>query len=238
MRLASIPLQVANAALVVLAPAVFLAVRARLPERVPVHFGLDGRPNRWSSPDELWALFAIMAFLYGLLWLSIRAIAAERRAAPVEAAERYEALERERRRGLTRVAEASMLVANGVLATVAISIAVGSTPGGAALLRWGPVAAAALAFGGLGAVLAIWLPLLRRIGEAQRAFPGAAALSPPAERWRAGGLFYYAPEDPAVFVPKRLGVGLTLNFARPAAWLFLAAAVGLPLLAVGLGALL
>ncbi|WP_225049036.1 DUF5808 domain-containing protein [Lacticaseibacillus kribbianus] len=35
------------------------------------------------------------------------------------------------------------------------------------------------------------------------------------------GLFYYAPEDSAVFVEKRLGVGLTLNMARPAAWAFL-----------------
>ncbi|WP_262315435.1 DUF5808 domain-containing protein [Lacticaseibacillus parakribbianus] len=35
------------------------------------------------------------------------------------------------------------------------------------------------------------------------------------------GLFYYAPQDSAVFVEKRLGVGLTLNMARPAAWVFL-----------------
>ncbi|MBX6342828.1 MAG: hypothetical protein IRY97_10250, partial [Thermomicrobiaceae bacterium] len=39
------------------------------------------------------------------------------------------------------------------------------------------------------------------------------------------GFIYYNPDDPALMVPKRFGVGWTLNFARPAAWIFLAAVV-------------
>jgi hypothetical protein len=39
--------------------------------------------------------------------------------------------------------------------------------------------------------------------------------------WKAG-VFYTNPADPAVFVPKRLGVGWTLNFGNPRAWIFLA----------------
>ena len=35
--------------------------------------------------------------------------------------------------------------------------------------------------------------------------------------WKAG-LFYYNPDDPRLFVGKRLGIGWTLNFARPVAW--------------------
>ena len=46
------------------------------------------------------------------------------------------------------------------------------------------------------------------------------------------GVFYANPDDPAVFVPKRLGMGLTFNFARPQAWLVLAALLVLPLLVV------
>jgi len=30
--------------------------------------------------------------------------------------------------------------------------------------------------------------------------------------------FYYSPENPRLFVPKRTGIPFTLNFARPAAW--------------------
>lgn len=33
------------------------------------------------------------------------------------------------------------------------------------------------------------------------------------------GIFYFNPEDPAVFLPQRFGIGWTCNFARPATWL-------------------
>lgn len=49
--------------------------------------------------------------------------------------------------------------------------------------------------------------------------------------WRAG-MFYVNPNDPAVLVEKRFGIGYTLNFGRPAAWLlmaFILAVVILPL---------
>jgi hypothetical protein len=36
-------------------------------------------------------------------------------------------------------------------------------------------------------------------------------------------LEFYATDDPALFVPKRIGIGQTLNFGRPGAWIFLAA---------------
>ncbi len=38
--------------------------------------------------------------------------------------------------------------------------------------------------------------------------------------WK-GGLFYYNPEDPSIFVEKRFGVGWTLNFARPLGYIVL-----------------
>ncbi|AWB43354.1 hypothetical protein DCC85_03360 [Paenibacillus sp. CAA11] len=38
--------------------------------------------------------------------------------------------------------------------------------------------------------------------------------------WKLGSI-YYNPKDPAVFVEKRMGVGWTVNFARPLAWVFL-----------------
>ena len=36
------------------------------------------------------------------------------------------------------------------------------------------------------------------------------------------GMFYFNKEDPALFVEKRFGVGFTINFAKPAAWIVLA----------------
>jgi len=39
---------------------------------------------------------------------------------------------------------------------------------------------------------------------------------PPDSAW--SGVFYSNPDDPALFVPKRFGIGYTLNFAHPWAW--------------------
>jgi uncharacterized membrane protein len=55
--------------------------------------------------------------------------------------------------------------------------------------------------------------------------------------WKAG-LFYVNPEDPAVFVPKRAGIGYTLNFGRPAGWAALLAILAVPLAIVLLTRLL
>jgi len=43
--------------------------------------------------------------------------------------------------------------------------------------------------------------------------------------WRGGGLIYFNRSDAAVVVPKRLGVGWTLNFARPLAWVYVSVLV-------------
>lgn len=37
------------------------------------------------------------------------------------------------------------------------------------------------------------------------------------------GMFYYSPENPAIVVPKRMGVGYTFNMAHPLVWLICAA---------------
>jgi uncharacterized membrane protein len=42
----------------------------------------------------------------------------------------------------------------------------------------------------------------------------------PDDRW-IGGIFYLNPQDPALWVEKRLGIGWTLNFGNPASWFIL-----------------
>jgi uncharacterized membrane protein len=54
---------------------------------------------------------------------------------------------------------------------------------------------------------------------------------PPDDAW--SGIFYSNHDDPAVFVPKRYGIGYTLNFGNPWSWFVLVlifAAVAAPLL--------
>ncbi len=49
--------------------------------------------------------------------------------------------------------------------------------------------------------------------------------------WHAG-FIYYDREDPAIFVPKRYGLGYTFNFGHPLAMAMTLAILALPLLAV------
>jgi uncharacterized membrane protein len=39
---------------------------------------------------------------------------------------------------------------------------------------------------------------------------------PPDDAWK--GIFYSNPDDPALLVPKRFGIGYTLNFGNPWSW--------------------
>src|SRR5690606_35582049 len=97
------------------------------------------------------------------------------------------------------------------------------------LVGW--VVGIGVALSGLGVVLPIALfirPMLRAQAEVAE-LGGSDALGTRAAGWRLGGAIYFAPEDPAVFVPKLRGIGQTLNFARPGAWVFLAAVVLAPI---------
>jgi uncharacterized membrane protein len=58
------------------------------------------------------------------------------------------------------------------------------------------------------------------------------------DQYWSGGFFYNNPDDPAVFVPKRFGLGWTLNFGHPQARLFLIGILLLPLVVTLLSVLI
>jgi len=43
----------------------------------------------------------------------------------------------------------------------------------------------------------------------------------PDHAWKVGGLFYFNPNDPAIWVEKRVGLGYTLNIGNAGAWLLI-----------------
>jgi len=54
------------------------------------------------------------------------------------------------------------------------------------------------------------------------------------ERYWYGGFFYYNPDDPDVLVPKRFGIGFTVNLGHPLGKVFIVAMAILLLLPVAL----
>lgn len=79
----------------------------------------------------------------------------------------------------------------------------------------------------IGAVLVVLLLPIWLLATGRFATPGSPEQGDrsPDEAWKLG-LVYYNPDDPALWLEKRFGVGYTLNFARPMAWVIIAAILG------------
>lgn len=230
------PLQLAHVLLVLVAGAVFAWVVGQLPDRIPAHYDLAGNVDRYASPHELWALGGIAVFDLLLMWAIVWAVARERWALPEHDAERYAALQLERRRLIVRSIEWVMLLVNLAMVLVWLATPIAAFPGWEGLL--GPAVLATVVLSTVGAIapLIVLVPRMTEVQDQLVAIAGTDVLGTRSAGWKWGGLFYYAPEDPALFVPKKLGIGQTLNMARPSAWIFLVLVVVLPL-AITFGAI-
>lgn len=86
-----------------------------------------------------------------------------------------------------------------------------------------------------GMLIAVVLVLLWHPQRSQTKVRGRADRRPAPvmfrddERYWRGGLFYNNPDDPAILVPKRFGLGWTLNFGHPQSKLLLIGILLLPL---------
>lgn len=226
----SVPLQVLNLLVVIVPSALFAWLLGRMPQRVPAHWDAAGNIDRYASPSELWTLAGIMVFDLLLLYVMVWAIAKERWALPEQNAEEYASLQLERRRLMVRMMEWLMLALNTGMGIIWMAVALGSLHGDPELVTTIIGVTVILLLVGCLAPLLIYLPRLSKVADGLRRIAGTEALGTRPNGWIWGGMIYYAPDDPAVFVPKRVGIGQTLNFARPTAWIFLVAVIALPLL--------
>jgi len=225
----SAPLQVANLVLLVATAAAFLWLLSHMPDRVPLHFDLRGHANRYGSPTGLWGLGFIQVFDTLLMWGVAWGMSRERWALPPEHAERYAALQRERRALMVRLIEWLIIGTNLSISIMWLAIAVAVRA--ARMPGLGLALSLLVAAGAMFLPLVVYLRPLMRVQDEIRALAGSEVLGTHTSGWKARGLIYFAPDDPALLVPKRRGIGQTLNFGRPAAWLILfAVIIGAPLL--------
>jgi uncharacterized membrane protein len=167
--------------------------RDRIPTRIPVHWGIEGQPDRWAERTwpRVFGPLIMCAFLNAWLIGLSAAIWRGSRRSPYRAA-----------------AMQILAIVAGGMTVVFSSIAV------APVLATGGVGITLSALG-LVAGLSVYAILkARRVREE----PGAAEDTTDPACWH-GGIVYFNPRDPAVFVPRRDGFGLTVNAARPEAWL-------------------
>lgn len=169
---------------------------SRIPERWAIHWSLDGRPDGFAHKRPLEVLLPLL--IGGMVWLLLESIA-------------------------------SMIERTGRVAELSRAAAV-------------PLRLQAVGMAAIFALLAVIMPLYRP--ERPQAMVGVVLLlafgtllvglgyfarvvtrmrrsgHPELEGWK--GIVYRNPNDTRLFVPNLAGLGYTLNFARPAAFVVLA----------------
>lgn len=207
--------------LLVMASAWMILDWHRLPARLPIHWGEDGLPNGWTTKTP-YHIFSQPVFFAGLcLFLALTAFSVlrySRRSGTSDAWGRF-------RRTL---AEALLVLEYCVAlsAVVPMFLPLVQTPATVKLCT------------AFFLILSIVLPfalvivLLVAVSRATSARSDTAGAAPegdgtPDACWHGGGIFYYNPHDPALWVRKRFGIGYTLNFANPWSWVFMGGTVAI-----------
>jgi uncharacterized membrane protein len=191
------------------AAAIFLQANwLRLPGRFPVHWRLSGIPDRWaertwrSVDGPLLAGLLVIALLHVLGYLIVAASPRARMAETADWTARF------------RRANLRMIVAMG-WALAALFGVLSLNPylsGGDSLFI--PVWLVVTAI--LAVTAGFLLPIIRIVQE-----PGSGSDGTPDACWKLGQI-YYNPNDPALMVEKRFGVGYTINLGNRASWLLIA----------------
>jgi uncharacterized membrane protein len=201
-----------------LAAVIVLLVWNHLPDRWPVHWGLHGKPDRWSRKAPLDVFFPIGfgIFLCGIiegiatLLLAYPRAGKDQRVAP-EAARTIAILTAE----FTRAVSLALAIVFAGLALV--------------LPLWQPARSGLLVLSillilGMAITFGMW-----RMRQGARALQ-ARGLFARLAGWN--GLIYRNPQDPRIWVPKIAGFGYTLNFAHRRSWLLLLAILAVPMCVV------
>ena len=191
-----------------LVPLVILAATAfylhahwdNIPERHPIHWGLTGQPDQWADRTPQ-SVYGPLVFGAGMtLWLFAFSLA-------VWYGSR-------RSEPLRRPALGVFITLEWVLALIMPGVAM------EALIRL-PVA---LLVGISMAVILACVVYLIRTNRNSRGPLDAT----PNECWK-GGILYYNPDDPVLFVGRRDGAGFTLNMGNPWSWVVIGSPLAIAL---------
>lgn len=179
-----------------------------LPDQMPVHFDASGTPDRWEA-KSVWSVFGlhiVMAATIALL-VALSLASPTRRQHPDGRAD----LGRAEAQGRSQVIQATLATAALLLALVdaALSAAIwwaADTDMVRAITASTIVASLAVC------VIPIVLSVRMR-REIAAVAPGDTETPDDESHWRLGGQVYLNRDDPSAFVPKRVGVGYTVNVA-------------------------
>ncbi|HEV2425190.1 MAG TPA: DUF5808 domain-containing protein [Terriglobia bacterium] len=216
---------------------------ADIPPRFPIHWDLHSQPNGWAFRTPAGIYGPLIEGTLVCLMMAGLAYALLRWTRPVRIGGAGGNAESHFRRTVA-------------LLLIAVEYLIGLMFAGVSLLalKPGPPPVAAMIALPLAFAALVLIVLVRQgQGGSRRVQAGDAAAVTPAggqpaveggagarpvgdrtaDRYWKGGLIYVNPDDPALFIEKRFGVGYTVNFGRPASWVILGLIILVPVI-VGL----
>ncbi|MEO6532929.1 MAG: DUF5808 domain-containing protein [Pseudolysinimonas sp.] len=212
------------------ATAVDVALYPTLPDPIPVHFNVAGDADRWAA-KSVWSVFGILmigaAIVVLLAALSVVAARYSARTEADDTAQQATLRTQVQRSILTSLlSQLSFVVALGISAIELVQ-------------RLLPSASWAIAVSAIGMAVLVMVVVIANVVRGRAQLAPANVRDPQSHRpdavdddehWK-GGIFYVNRDDPALMVPRRFGLGWTLNLGRPAG---VALMILLPLMIAGL----
>lgn len=201
--------------IVLITLALGLALYPSTPDLVPTHIDFAGNVNQWTPKGPALIAFPLLVEVFMAAcfifshWMTIRSKKDVDPARPAISAYAYGAFAR---------AECILLLVSGSVLTAVLGIVMilMMTETLSMLVTMVLIIVATLVF--VGAMIAFSVVygqsgsrLVKRLEE------NGDIIADNDERWKAG-IFYWNKDDASLILPKRFGVGWTMNWARPAAW--------------------
>ena len=201
--------------IVLITLALGFALYPSTPDLVPTHIDFAGNVNQWTPKGPALIAFPLLVEVFMAAcfifshWMTIRSKKDVDPARPAISAYAYGAFAR---------AECILLLVGGSVLTAVLGIVMilMMTEFLSMLVTMVLIIVATLVF--VGATIAFSVVygqsgsrLVKRLEE------NGDIIADNDERWKAG-IFYWNKDDASLILPKRFGVGWTMNWARPAAW--------------------
>jgi uncharacterized membrane protein len=195
-----------------------------LPTNIPVHFGVNGLPNRWANKT----VGVIMLPLFALIMTVFQTIMAYRlpnTRQQLDPANPTEDMQRQRKQ---RTMLGNMLLICSAIVNLSfflialVSYQVLPTDYSQSMTLIITLLATILP---LGIVTIAMMVMYKQNRISLQPTPGNTYVARDDDRYWIIGSIYYNPDDPALMVSKRFGIGWTINFGHPQAKFLVAAFV-------------
>lgn len=217
-----------NLTLIIVNLALALVRYPLLPDQIPIHFGLDGQPDQWGDKMPMAFFSPILAIFLTLLIIGIaNATRTMRQRLDPTSPETSRQIETHYQRIWSRAmlqigATINLILLGSSLPTLLI---VPDLSGMVGLIILAPLALIIIII-----TLAIvqTARIVQQINGSVREQNSYVPVDD--DPFWFGGMIYSNRNDPSIFVPKRFGVGTTVNFGHPMGILALTALIGIPLL--------